>query len=257
MPFLSYEILTGGASAVAAAAAGVAAFFKFRAWWHDRQRQARIESATYLKDKGDSPEDRAQGRAELLRIHFATLTGIDKVDGHAAIRRLHARLGGTDLARSRIKDVGSYLVTSQPVATVRKPRGRDHWVAGASLLTAAATAFFSVGCIVLVMVSLEKLSESPSGLKAVFSLASLLGYFYLVSLAAMLAVGSHFTAKWAGHHMNAMTLRRTLRDIARFERKARLNGKRRRASPAILQLVEMEPPINPTPKPYLVASNEK
>jgi hypothetical protein len=220
------QVLTSFAGGFGAVAAGVAAFFRFRAWWLDRSKQTRIDSATYLKEKGATAWEREFGEQELVRVHFASLTGIDKRGGHEAIRRLHRRLGGTDFDWGTIKGIGTFLDATRPVAVVKKATLKQHLFGGMTALASAVFAFGSALCGAYLAASLEKWGATEVATKG-FTLASLFLYFNLVILSVVLAASSFYSGVFANEYINSLILRRKLLKMAFGRRKARQAGARR------------------------------
>jgi hypothetical protein len=63
---LTFETVTSFGGIFASVAAAVAGFFRFRAWWSDREKQTRIESATFFKEKGSEQWQREFGEEQLV-----------------------------------------------------------------------------------------------------------------------------------------------------------------------------------------------
>lgn len=138
------ELVTTAGGRVAAVAATFAAAWRFLAWLRDRSHQGRTESASFFFKDGAAPWHKAFGEAQLVRLHFARLTGIDRSDGHAKLFLLHQRLGGTSDDWTALRRAGSFVKTAPPVATIRKTRGSDHLTTIIAIVLGAFAAWSSL-----------------------------------------------------------------------------------------------------------------
>lgn len=186
MTWIVQEVLTSIGAAVVGVATAFAGLVRFRAWILDRRKQARIDSATYMKEKASTSWERAFGEEQLRRTHFQTLTEIDRTTGHEAIRLLQQRLGADDRACARLRKVGAFLVATGCTARIRKPQKSDARHAYGLVVLSAAFATLSLCLLVFVVLSLVETDWTRSHFMAfvVPTLASLYAAVFL-----MLSIG--------------------------------------------------------------------
>jgi len=213
MTLFTFEAITTFGGISASVVASVAGFFKFRAWWLDRTKQARMESAGYLKEKGSEPWQVELGAEQLLRLHFESLTGIDRTSGHEAIRRCHQRLGGTDREWMLLRGVGQFLVATGHTARVRKPRRRDHAVFAIGAVAAFLAGLLGVAIVAAAASFLEK---TPSSAVRVMDVLMILAAIVWASTFALVAWAS------ARHGMAYLSARNLYRDLFKLRQDRRM-----------------------------------
>lgn len=248
MPWISFEALTGSAGMIASVAATIAGAFRFRAWWKDRSRQARIESATYLKEKGTSEWERSLGEEELRRAHFFGVSRIDRNTGHEAIRKCHQRLGGTDLDWGRLRGVGRFLVATGVVARVRKPNRRDRVEAAWAFAIGVLFGLVGMGALIASAAAYAKTDWSKAGpsLYVMLTLAPLYASFFV-----LIAIGAFYHCT---RFANAQQLYKKLVELGKQRRR---QSRRSALTAPDLQLEELSPRPEPPVRPYLVVGEKQ
>lgn len=147
LPSGLFESLGGLLTAVIAAAAAFGGLVKFFAWFNDRQFQMRIDSASALAN--NATKDRLQqfGTHELLRAHFARLTGIRYAKvSHDVLLIAHKALGGHHLDWEALKKSSGQIKAHGLTLRVQKFETRDY--IGFSFL-AALSFFFAMASVAL------------------------------------------------------------------------------------------------------------
>lgn len=226
--------LTTGAGVVASVVAAAAAALKFQAWWQDRWTQTRMDSAAFFVKEGAAPWQKPFGERQLVRLHFARLTGIDREIGHEAILRCHERLGGTDSDWQALRKAGGFVRASGTIARVRKLHRRDHFGTAAIVLGGVLAAVFSLLLIDLMVALSAKTSWTAVSLETLLALIVTGTYAGMFALFAWVAF-VHFK-----RYMTARELRRRLTQLG-LERRARLRTLKGRAAQELHLLVEATP----------------
>lgn len=198
-------------------AAAVAGIFRFRAWWIDRARQSRLESATYLKEKGKDEWEVQFGTDRLRRIHFASLTGIDRPSGHQALLRCQQKMGGSDRDWDAMRGVGRFLIATGHTARIRKPGKRDLIGCIASAVIAAAVGTLAIWIASVVAAFIEKTPMS----------AIHLNHILMVLVAGVwcgaLSLLSWVLFRYCLQYTNARSLYRELEALGRSQRAQRVH----------------------------------
>jgi len=247
MTWFTTEILTSGAGVLASVCAALAGLVRFQAWWLDRARQRRIESATYFKEKGSADWQKAFGEEQLVRANFAALTGIDRTTGHEAMIRCHSRLGGTDADWKTLHGVGDFLIATGHIARVRKLRRPDHlrlFVAATIALVAGLT---SIGIFVWTVNAVTKADWNT--VRAIDGVVIVIAVVY----ASMFAFFTLILVRHCGTYFNARSLHRQMVKAGKARRKTRVQP--RPLSSEDLQLVEITRRSDSGAKPYLVSAD--
>lgn len=246
MSLFTSEILTSGAGVLASVGAALAGLVRFHAWWRDRARQRRIESATYFKEKGSAEWQKAFGEEQLIRANFAALTGIDRSTGHEAMIRCHSRLGGRDEDWETLRGVGHFLVVTGHVARVRKLGHLDIL----RLLSAGCMAVLSVVLSIGMMFWAVTIATKTdwSALRFIDGVAILIAVAY----ASMFALFGLILSRHCVTYFNARFLYRQMIKAGKARRKTQVQ--QRLSLPEDLQLVEISRRSDSGGKPYLVST---
>ena len=215
MTLMSLEAITTFSGIGASVAAAVAAFIRFRTSQLDRTKQARMESAIFLKEKGSEPWQVEFGTEQLLRIHFKTLTGIDRTSGHEAIRRCQQELGGTDREWDRLRGVGQFLDVTGHTARVREPQGRDHVYFFSSVIAAIVSA--GLGFLIMA-VTAKFLDQTPPSSIRLINVLMIISAVVWASTCALVVWGS------ARYSQNYHSARRLSRELSKLEEEEKGDG---------------------------------
>lgn len=216
MTHLSLESITILLGIVTSVGGVIAGIFRFPAWWFDRVKQSRIDSATHFRDHGKDEWAVRFGNEQLRRLHFRVLTGIDRTSGHEALRRCQQRLGGTDSEWKLLKSVGGFLNVERHTARVRKP---GWWVVigfSVSALFSFAMAFAALVIAGMLAVEFEKTPASAVHMPQV------LRFFVASVWGTALAFGSVLAGSVCFQIINAFKLHRRLLSLATARRTSRL-----------------------------------
>ena len=246
MTWFTAEFLTSGAGVLASVGAAMAGLVRFQAWWQDRARQRRIESATYFRDKGTTAWQRAFGEEHLTRANFAALSGIDRRTGHEAMIRCHRRMGGTDEDWKSLRAVGHFLVVTGNIARVRKLQRRDH----IGLVVAGALAL--VMAVVSIAIILWAVSAVTKADLAALRFIDGVVVVIAVAYASMFAFFGLILVRYCATYFNARSLYRQMLRAGKARRKTKVQP---RTNSPDWQLVDIERRVESGTRPYLVSSD--
>jgi hypothetical protein len=199
-----FDLLEAIGGAFIAVCTTVGATIKFHAWWSDRSRDGLIASCKALADKDLETWAQNFGKSQLQRVHFARITGIDRLSGHHALIIANGELGESTSHWTEIRNARSFVEVVGGRIKIRRPNMKDAGVLALNVLACALCYFAIVGFAQFAIAPLQQIKDGTVDFWGVTKL-----FFVIAWTVVTFSFAVYFGSK-PGHLIAAMLLRQRL-----------------------------------------------